>query len=139
MPNLPASTNFTGATVTEGQFKAAITDLREYLAGLFGVDGSKATALGTLGAATPADFAEARADTEADKIAAQAAAASAQAAWTAALAANPDLDPAVRMNPSTLSADLTIPAFYNAYSAGPLTIGESVEVTLNDNSNWSIL
>lgn len=139
MPNLPASTGFTEATVTEGQFKSAITDLREYLAGLFGVDGTKATALGTLGAATPADFAEARADTEADKIAAQAAAVSAQAAWTAALAANPDLDPAVRMNPSTLSADLTIPSFYNAYSAGPLTIGESVSVTLNDNSNWSIL
>ncbi len=43
------------------------------------------------------------------------------------------------MNPSTLTADLTIPSGYNAYSAGPLTIGEGVAVTLNDHSNWSIL
>ena len=71
--------------------------------------------------------------------AAQAAAVAAQAAWTAALAANPDLNPAVRQNPSTLTADLTIATGYNAYSAGPLTIGEGVSVTLNDNSNWSIL
>ena len=49
------------------------------------------------------------------------------------------MNPAVRMNPSTLTEDLTIPAGYNAYSAGPLTIGENIEVTLNDNSNWSIL
>lgn len=70
---------------------------------------------------------------------ADAAAASAAAAWTAALAANPDLNPAVRQNPSTLTAALTIATGYNAYSAGPLTIGEGVSVTLNETSNWSIL
>ena len=32
MPALPAATDFTGATVTEGQFKTAITNLRAYLA-----------------------------------------------------------------------------------------------------------
>lgn len=45
----------------------------------------------------------------------------------------------IATNPSTLSADLTIPSFYNAYSAGPLTIGEGVDVTIGDNANWTIL
>lgn len=79
------------------------------------------------------------ADAASNASSAAASAASAQAAWTAALAANPDLDPAVRMNPSTITADITIPTHYNAYSAGPLTIGEGAEVTLNDHSNWSVL
>lgn len=46
---------------------------------------------------------------------------------------------AINMNPSTISAAQTIPSGYNAYSAGPLTIGEGVEITINDNANWSIL
>lgn len=74
-----------------------------------------------------------------DRISAEAARDAANAAWTAALAANPALDPVVRMNPSTITADLTIPSFYNAASTGPLTIGEGVNVTINDNANWSIL
>ena len=65
--------------------------------------------------------------------------ASANAAWSAALAANPDLNPWGRMNPSTLSADVTLAAGYNAISAGPITIGEGVTVTLNDTSNWTIV
>ena len=73
------------------------------------------------------------------RIASESARDGSAAAWTAALAANPDLNPAVRMNPSDIEADLTIPSFYNAYSAGPLTIDEGVQVTLNDNSNWSIV
>ncbi len=64
---------------------------------------------------------------------------SAQAAWSAALAANPDLNPAFRMNPSTILTDVAVASGYNAVSAGPLTIGEGVTVTLNDNSNWSIV
>lgn len=47
---LPASTDFTGAGVTEGDFKSAITALRDYLSGLMGTDGVTATALATLGA-----------------------------------------------------------------------------------------
>jgi hypothetical protein len=45
---LPPSSDFTGSAVTEGAFKAAITALRSYLSGLFGVDGTVVTALKTL-------------------------------------------------------------------------------------------
>lgn len=47
--SLPAASSFTGSTVTEAQFKTAITDLRTYLAGLFSTDGEIQTALETLG------------------------------------------------------------------------------------------
>ena len=50
MTALPASTDFTGASVTEAQFKTAITSLRDYLSGQFGTAGTVATALATLGA-----------------------------------------------------------------------------------------
>ncbi|KAF0174090.1 MAG: hypothetical protein FD162_1325 [Rhodobacteraceae bacterium] len=50
MPSLPASSDFTGGAVTEGQFKTALTALRDYLSGLLGADGVNATALATLGA-----------------------------------------------------------------------------------------
>ena len=50
MPALPASSSFTGSTVTEAQFKQAITDQREFLASLLGADGSVSTALATVGA-----------------------------------------------------------------------------------------
>lgn len=63
----------------------------------------------------------------------------AAAAWSAALAANPDLNPWGRMNPSTLQADFTLAAGYNAVSAGPLTVGEGVAGTLDDGSNWTII
>jgi uncharacterized protein (UPF0333 family) len=138
MPALPPASDFTGSAVTEGQFKTAMTGLRSFLNDLFGADGTKSTALATLGAATPADLQAARDDTEADKIAAQAAATAAQAAWSAALAANPALDPAFRMNPSTITSNQTIPTGYNAVSVGPLTIAENVEITIADGGNWTI-
>lgn len=47
---LPASSDFTGAGVTEGDFKAAISALRDFLSGLIGADGAPVTALATLGA-----------------------------------------------------------------------------------------
>lgn len=50
MTALPPSTDFTAGTVTEGQFKTAMTALRDYLSGLFGTAGTQATALSTLGA-----------------------------------------------------------------------------------------
>lgn len=48
---LPASSDFTGAGVTEGDFKSSITALRDFLSGLLGTDGYATTALATLGAA----------------------------------------------------------------------------------------
>lgn len=51
MPTLPASSAFTGSTVTEAQFKTAITDQREFLAGLLGTAGTQAAALTAIGAA----------------------------------------------------------------------------------------
>lgn len=47
---LPASSAFTGAAVTEGDFKAAISAQRDFLSGLFGTTGATALALSTLGA-----------------------------------------------------------------------------------------
>jgi uncharacterized protein (UPF0333 family) len=70
---------------------------------------------------------------------AAASASAADAAWTAALAANPDLNPVIRMNPSVVSTDTTIPAGYNAYSAGPLEIGESITVEIEADGRWTIL
>ena len=46
---LPAATAFTGASVTEGAFKTAITDQRAFLADLLGTDGVPATAREALG------------------------------------------------------------------------------------------
>jgi hypothetical protein len=66
-------------------------------------------------------------------------ASNASASWTAALAANPDLNPFGRMNPSTITTNQTIASGYNAGSFGPITIAEGTTVTLNTNSNWSIL
>lgn len=50
MAALPATLDFTGSTVTEGGFKTAMGGLHDYLEGLFGADGTKATAISTLGA-----------------------------------------------------------------------------------------
>ena len=38
MTTLPPATDFTGASVTEGQFKTAMTSLRDYLSQLLGDD-----------------------------------------------------------------------------------------------------
>jgi hypothetical protein len=90
-------------------------------------------------AASAVSTAADRVQTGLDRTAASGSAASAAAAWTAALAANPDLNPSVRMNPSTIATDFTVASYYNAFSGGPLTIGEGVSVTLNDFSEWSII
>ena len=50
MTALPTSAGFTEATVTEAQFKARMSELRDYLAGLFGAAGTVDVALASLGA-----------------------------------------------------------------------------------------
>ena len=45
----------------------------------------------------------------------------------------------VKINPSTILANTTIPDGNNALSAGPLVIGEGVSVTIGDASSWSIV
>lgn len=106
----------------------------------FDVDYANAMAAGLANAATNA----ATATTKATAAAASASTAStaadaANAAWAAALAANPDLNPVFRMNPTTVATDTTLPTGYNAYSAGPLVIGEGVSVTLEEHANWTIV
>lgn len=45
----------------------------------------------------------------------------------------------MQVNPQAISADLTLPAGFNALSAGPITINDGVTVTLADNTTWSVL
>ena len=45
----------------------------------------------------------------------------------------------IRFNPSTISANTTIPAGINALSIGPLTINEDVSVTIDDSASWGIV
>lgn len=49
MPTLPTAASFTGSTVTEAQFKAALTDMREFLATLLGTSGTQQAALAAMG------------------------------------------------------------------------------------------
>lgn len=49
MTALPDASDFTGSTITEGNFKAALTAQRDFLAGLLGTAGTPAVALATLG------------------------------------------------------------------------------------------
>ena len=49
MTALPPKINFTDPTVTEGGFKTAINNLRDYLSGLLGSDGTVATGVAALG------------------------------------------------------------------------------------------
>lgn len=50
MAALPATASFVGATVTEDQFKTAISDQRSFLAGLLGTTGERGAALTAIGA-----------------------------------------------------------------------------------------
>ena len=99
---------------------------------------SSAAGSASASAASAANSQAAAAAADVSKAAAAAAAASASASWTAALAANPDLNPVVRMHTNQVSADLAIPESYNASSIGPLTIAQGVTVTLETTSVWSI-
>ena len=43
------------------------------------------------------------------------------------------------LNPSEITADITLPSGFNAASAGPIEIANNVNVTISDNSTWSIV
>lgn len=45
----------------------------------------------------------------------------------------------MQVNAKAIAADLTLPAGFNALSAGPITINDGVTVTLLDNTTWSVL
>jgi len=60
-------------------------------------------------------------------------------AWTAAIAANPDLNPQVRMNPAVVDVDLAVPSGYNAYAAGPIEVASGVTITVGANASLSII
>lgn len=72
----------------------------------------------------------------ANAAAAQQAAQQAQAFAAQAQATNPDSP--IRLNPKTITNNLTVPAGYNASSAGPITIADGVNVTVSPGANWSI-
>lgn len=123
--------------VTEANAQAADLNAKK---AAFDTDYGNAMAAGLANAATNAATATTKANAAAASAGtAQSAADSASAAWAAALASNPDLNPVFRMNPSTIGTDTTLPTGYNAYSAGPLVIGEGVSVTLEEHANWTIV
>ena len=50
MPAIPSIASFTGASVTEGDFKTALSNLHLFLTGLLGTDGTQAGAQAAMGA-----------------------------------------------------------------------------------------
>ena len=50
MPAIPSIASFTGASVTEGEFKTALSNLHPFLTGLLGTDGTQAGAQAAMGA-----------------------------------------------------------------------------------------
>jgi hypothetical protein len=44
----------------------------------------------------------------------------------------------IRLNPSTLTENVTISTGYNGSSAGPLTLANNVVVQVANNSTWTI-
>lgn len=69
--------------------------------------------------------------------AAAASAAAAAASATLAQATNPDAP--VRLNPRSISTNLTIGSAYNAQSTGPIWIAEGITVTVSDNATWAVV
>ncbi len=43
------------------------------------------------------------------------------------------------LNGQTVDTDYTVPVNFNAMSAGPITISDSVTVTISNGSNWAII
>lgn len=67
---------------------------------------------------------------------AQAAATAAQQYASQAQATNPDSP--IRINPTRIREDFTLPPGYNGSSTGPITIDDGVTVTISNGATWSI-
>lgn len=72
----------------------------------------------------------------ANAAAAAAAALAAQGYATLAQATNPDSP--IRLNPREITANFTVPASYNAFSAGPMHISGSATVHIEPNATWTV-
>jgi hypothetical protein len=72
----------------------------------------------------------------ANAAAAQLAATQAQVYASQAQATNPDSP--IRINPTRITADFTLPTGYNGSSAGPISIDDGVTVTVSDGATWSV-
>lgn len=127
LPALAAQINAVAAEInTDKSTVVSRVDLA-MLSGLGTAAANAATAL-----AKAAEAATAAAAASADRQLAQ-------AAWTAAVAANPAVDSPVRMNPGVVRVDLAIPPGYRAYAAGPLEIAEGVVVDVADHGVLTII
>lgn len=93
-----------------------------------------ATQAATIAAAAAANPAVQNA--AANAATAQLASQQAQVYASQAQATNPDAP--IRLNPYRVAANFSVPAAYNAHSAGPITIDDGVTVTVQNHSTWSI-
>ena len=50
-----------------------------------------------------------------------------------------DLDAIIKLNPQTISTDMSIPSGYNGMTVGPVTVANGITVTIADGSAWSIV
>lgn len=50
-----------------------------------------------------------------------------------------DIGARVYLNPTTISANYTIPANYNAGNFGPITVATGVTVTVPNGSTWTVV
>lgn len=92
---------------------------------------TQAASIASAAASNPAVLAAAS-----NAAAAQLAAANAQVYASQAQATNPDSP--IRINPTRIKADFTLPAGYNGASAGPISIDDGVTVVIGNGATWSI-
>ena len=58
---------------------------------------------------------------------------------TSRLTVNGDVAGTFFVNPTTVSANYTVPANYNAMTAGPITVNSGVTVTVSFDSTWTVI
>lgn len=50
-----------------------------------------------------------------------------------------DLNAIIKLNPQTISTNMSIPSGYNGMTVGPVTVANGITVTIADGSAWSIV